>query len=199
MTKPQRVTNLSPVLFSYFPQSSPAPGDRHCPFLRYTLSMPLTSPTQVEQVLVVSNYPIFAQALVRLAREAGCQVIASVAKLDQALNILQPDMRATVIVDCQDIQPRQEEWLPLLEQASMARRIILLSLNRNEMIVHEQRRVTQVNENDLKQALAGANLPLEHSQPIRQLEPNHKASAHKRKIVRATLKNYQIPKTKKGE
>ncbi|MBI5030917.1 MAG: hypothetical protein HZB51_10350 [Chloroflexi bacterium] len=119
--------------------------------------MSQTSPAQLEQVLIVSSYPIFAQALERLVREAGYQVMASVAKLDQALNILQPNMSATVIVDCQDIQPRQEEWLPLLQQANATRRIILLSLNRNEMIVHEQRRVTQVNEDDLKQALAGLN------------------------------------------
>ncbi len=109
------------------------------------------------QVLVVSNYPIFAQALIRLVREARCEVIASVANLEQALNVLKPSSNATVIIDYEDNQPHQEAWLPLLQQAQSTRRIILLSLKRNEMIVHDQRRVSHVNENDLKQALGGWN------------------------------------------
>ncbi len=107
----------------------------------------------IEQVLVVSSHPIFAKTLVRLVREAGCEVIASVANVDQALNLLQPSINAIVIVDYEDLQPRQEEWLPLLQHTDATRRILLLSLNQNEMIVHEQYRVTQVNEDILKQTL----------------------------------------------
>ncbi|CAG0992824.1 hypothetical protein ANRL3_02893 [Anaerolineae bacterium] len=112
---------------------------------------------ETRDVLVVSSHAIFAKTLVRLAHEAGCQLIASVPDLRQALNILQPNAPARIIVEYEDVEPRQDEWLPFLQQANADRRVILLSLAKNEMIVHERRRVTHVNEAELKQALNGSS------------------------------------------
>ncbi len=105
------------------------------------------------RVLIVSNHPIFAETINRLAREAGYDVMAKVSDLQQALRILKPDTLVTVIVDHADARPRKDDWLPLLEQADIARRVILLTLAKNEMIVHEQRRVTLETGIELKQTL----------------------------------------------
>ncbi len=110
-------------------------------------------PERAQRVLIVSTHPIFAKTLDRLVREAGCLVLATVGDLQQALALLQFDSRVIVIIDYEDAQPREDEWLPLLQQAHAARRVILLTLTKNEMIVHEQRRVTHVTETELKQAL----------------------------------------------
>ena len=104
------------------------------------------------RVLIISSRPIFAKALVLMAQEAGCEVIAHVADLPQALRVLKPHEPVTVIVDYADAQPREAEWLPLL-QSDAARRIILLTLSNNAMIVHEQRRVTHVTSAELQLAL----------------------------------------------
>ncbi|MBI4790281.1 MAG: hypothetical protein HY782_24875 [Chloroflexi bacterium] len=105
------------------------------------------------RVLIVSTHPILAKALVQVTQEAGCQVIGTVADVPQALRLLPPHEGATVIVDYAGTQPREAEWLPLLQQTDSARRVILLTLTSNEMIVHEQRRVNFVTSTDLQLAL----------------------------------------------
>jgi DNA-binding NarL/FixJ family response regulator len=125
--------------------------------------MPVFSPGDARRVLIVSSHPIFANSLARLVDEAGYQVLSKVADLKQALQVLEPRSPVTVIVDYEDVQPREEEWLPLLQQADAARRVILLTLANNEMIVHEQRRVTQVTAIELKQALDGLDPTTESS------------------------------------
>jgi DNA-binding NarL/FixJ family response regulator len=119
--------------------------------------MTVFTPGDPRRALIVSSHPIFAKSLVRLVNEAGYQVVATVADLRQALQVLEPAAPVTVIVDYEDVQPREEEWLPILQQADAARRVILLTLANNEMIVHEQRRVTHVTAVELKQALEGAD------------------------------------------
>jgi ActR/RegA family two-component response regulator len=113
----------------------------------------MLTPEHTQRVLIVSSHPIFAKTLDRLVREAGYQVMACVAALPQALPLLQANAPVTVIIEYQDAQPRADEWLPLLQSAHATRRVILLTLAKNEMIVHEQRRVTHVTETELKQAL----------------------------------------------
>jgi hypothetical protein len=52
---------------------------------------------------------------------------------------------------------REAEWLPLLRQEDAVRRVIFLTLTNNEMIVHEQSRVTQATIAELMSALRGSN------------------------------------------
>ena len=114
--------------------------------------MSRSSTEDTRRVLIVSSHPIFAQALARLVREAGFTVLANVTDLQQALHLLHPDEPINIIVDYEDVQPREDDWLPLL-QAGTVRRVILLTLTNNEMIVHEQRHVSHVTTTELKQAL----------------------------------------------
>ena len=117
--------------------------------------MSRSSTEDTRRVLIVSSHPIFAQALARLVREAGFTVLANVTDLQQALHLLHPDEPINIIVDYEDVQPREDDWLPLL-QAGTVRRVILLTLTNNEMIVHEQRRVNHVTAAELKRALDGS-------------------------------------------
>ncbi len=91
---------------------------------------------RAQGVLIVSTHPIFAKTLDRMVRDAGCLVLATVDDLQQALALLQLHSRVTVIIDYEDAQPREDEWLPLLQPAHAARRVILLTLAKNEVNYH---------------------------------------------------------------
>jgi hypothetical protein len=127
--------------------------------------MPVAPPF-ADQVVVVSNHPIFAKTLVRLAREAGCDVLASVTDLGQALPKIKPNSNVTAIVDNENLPPRDDEWVNLFRQSNAIQRVILVSLARNEMIIHELRRVYKVNEQDLKKALG----PVKRSSQARSIK-----------------------------
>jgi hypothetical protein len=64
----------------------------------------------------------------------------------------------TVIVDYEAAHGPGRKWLALLEGRTGLRRVILLTLDRDEMIVHEQRRLSYVTEKELLLALRGESL-----------------------------------------
>lgn len=115
------------------------------------------------RVLIISGYTLFAEALTRLVQEAGCEVMARVGNLEQALPLLQEDVPLTLIVDHEDVRLRDAGWLPLLQQKNTVRRIIFLTLAGNEMIIHERRRVTHATGDELKRAL-GSSTPQQPDQ-----------------------------------
>lgn len=105
------------------------------------------------RVLIVSSHPLFAEVLTRLVQEAGSEVIARVTGLEQALPLLPADTPITIIVDYEDARSRDAEWLPLLQEGRAACRLVFVTLAGNEMIVHEQRRVTHATTAELVAAL----------------------------------------------
>ncbi|MBI4675910.1 MAG: hypothetical protein HY741_30075 [Chloroflexi bacterium] len=125
---------------------------------------------EIGRVLIVSPHSLFAEALARLVQQAGGTVIARVSSVEEALAQLDaptsvvetpaehsPELQGavTIIVEHTEGQGEEPAWLKLLETHSALRRVVLLTLQGNEMIVHEQRRVNHVSEQELLGVLQG--------------------------------------------
>gem|GEM_PF-1460002 len=113
---------------------------------------------EIGRVLIVSSHPLFADVLARLVQLGGGEVIARATNVEQALPLLHPtesEGPITIIVDYEEAEGRDAKWLALLQPRTAAHRIIFLSLQGNEMIVHEQRRVSHVSETELLRVLRG--------------------------------------------
>ncbi len=110
------------------------------------------------RVLIISRHPLFAESLARLTQKAGGEVMARVTTVENALPLLQSDGNiAAIIVDYAETQGCDPAWLAHLQPRTAARRIIFLTLHGNEMIVHEQQRVSHVSEAELLCALHDAS------------------------------------------
>lgn len=125
--------------------------------------------SEIGRVLIVSPHPLFAETLLRLVEQAGGKLIGQAPNVEAAWTHLRPKSRRgkrvtsrrersdaiTIIVEATAGQTDDPAWLKLLETRSALRRVILLTLDGNEMIVHEQRRVNHVSEQELVRALQG--------------------------------------------
>ncbi len=133
------------------------------------------------RLLIISRHPLFAEALARLAQETGCEIVGTIAEVPDALPLLRAHAPVTtIIVDRAVAETREAEWLALLQQGNAARRIILLTLEGNEMIVHERRKVTRVTEVELRQALIASTDGGTHEMGQREADAPQKYTRQKR-------------------
>ena len=104
-------------------------------------------------VLIISNHPLFAEAITLVLASEGISVAAVANNLQAAVPLLLEYRPGTIIVDCEEPCQPQAEMLALLEDADMESLLVFLSLADNRMVVHQWRRLGDASSADLVSVL----------------------------------------------
>ena len=105
------------------------------------------------RVLIVSNHPLFAEAISRLLQEQGIEVVAKVNTLAEAESSLQTLEIEAIVVDYDDPELRDSDVVSHLVGDDEERQVIFLTLAGNQMIVHHREKVKNVTPADLISAI----------------------------------------------
>lgn len=105
------------------------------------------------RILLVSNHPLFAEAITRLLQEENINVVAEVNDLEEARSILKTQKFETIIVDQDDAGLQDIAVMSDFFNSQDERQVIFLSLNDNQMIIYYQERVENVTPSDLVTAI----------------------------------------------
>ena len=105
------------------------------------------------RVLLVSNHPLFAEAITRLLQEENISVVAEVNDLEEARSVLKAQEFETIIVDQDDAKLQDIAVMSDFLNSQDERQVIFLSLNDNQMIIHYRERVENVTPSDLVAAI----------------------------------------------
>lgn len=105
------------------------------------------------RALIISGHPLFADAIARLLREEGVEVIATASSLEAATTMLQEQAVEAIIVDHDDPKLDDAEVVSKLVGHDEERQVIFLTLAGNQMIVHHRERVENVTPDDLVGAI----------------------------------------------
>ncbi len=105
------------------------------------------------RVLIVSEHPLFAEAIMRLLQEENINVVAKANNVREARSILNTQEIEAVVVDYDDPQLRDAEVVSHLVGSDEERQVVFLTLAGNQMIVHHRERVENVTPADLVEAI----------------------------------------------
>lgn len=105
------------------------------------------------RVLVISNHPLFAEAITRLLQEQDISVVAEIRNLNEARSTLKTQQVEAIVVDRDDNRLNDAEVLSYLLDSQAERHIIFLSLADNQMVIHHRERVENVTPSDLVAAI----------------------------------------------
>ena len=105
------------------------------------------------RILLVSNHPLFAEAITRLLQEQDISVVAEVSNLEKAQSVLKAQKVQTIIVDQDDARLQDTTVVSHLLDTQDERQVIFLSLNDNQMIRHHRECVENVTPSDLVAAI----------------------------------------------
>ena len=105
------------------------------------------------RVLIVSDAPLFTDAISRLLEADGIQVVAKAESLPEARSILNAQEIDAVVVDYDDTRLKDIEVMPQLVNCQEKCQVIFLTMTNNQMIVHHRERVKNVTPTDLIEAV----------------------------------------------
>ena len=108
---------------------------------------------EISRVIIISDSPLFIDAVSRLLEEQDIHVIASTNDPEEARTIIDSDQVNAIVVD-QDSTPVQDaSAMSHILNYQEERPVIFLMLADNQMIVHHQERVKNVTPADLVGAI----------------------------------------------
>jgi DNA-binding NarL/FixJ family response regulator len=108
---------------------------------------------ETRRVFIISNHPLFAEAIARLLQEAGVEVVGRADSLESALPELEEQAVEAIIVDYDDPDLRDGAVVSELVGHDKELQVIFLTLAGNRMIVHHRERVEGVTPEDLVRAI----------------------------------------------
>ena len=105
------------------------------------------------RVLIVSESPLFTDAISRLLAEANINVVAVAKNLEEARTFLGEQEIDAIVIDHNDAQPQDTEIVGYLISNSKECQIIFLTMAGNQMIVHHREQIENVTPADLVDAV----------------------------------------------
>lgn len=105
------------------------------------------------RILIISNHPLFAEAITHVLQDEGIQVAEIAPDVKTALPLLKKKDFDTIIVDYNEDHQLDTETVALLHDSSQDQQVIFLTLAGNQMVVHHRQRVSDATPVDLVSVL----------------------------------------------
>jgi DNA-binding NarL/FixJ family response regulator len=100
-------------------------------------------------ILIVSNHPLFAEAITHILKDEEIEVVAIAKSLETALPLLKTHRPDTVIIDCNTDCLPNGKMAALLGSSEKDLQVIFLTLADNRMIVHYRQHLGDATPADL--------------------------------------------------